>query len=457
MAKQPTQNSLTRKHLARMEKERLQQRNLLIGLGVVVVLIVAILLYGYLDQTFFKANRPVARVGTENISVGEYQKEVRFARYRQIEQLRSLVSDPMMAQFLGSYIQQIQQQLSSPTIIGQDVLDSMIEDRLVAREAEKRGITIDEAQLDQAVEEAFGFYANGTPTPTITPTEVAFSTATYSPTQLALVPPTATTAPTEDVTATPGADSETPAAETPAAETPAAEDATATPAADTATATPEVPPTITLTPTITPTPTQYTRDLYEENFNEYADAVKGIRINKADLREFIRRQMLRQKVYEAVTAEVGATGEQIWTRHILVATQEEAQAVIDRLNAGEKFEDLAAELSSDESNKNSGGDLGWNARGRMVTEFDDAAFALTEIGQISAPVQTSFGYHVIQLLGREERPMDPSQVQLAKDQAYQDWLETAKTETDVETYDSWVDAVPSDPEVPAELMIQIGQ
>ncbi len=457
MANKPTPTNITRKHLARMERERIQQRNLLIGLGVVIVLIVAILLYGYLDQAFFKQNRPVARVAGESISVAEFQKEVRFARYRQIEQLRSLVSDPMMAQFLGSYISQLQQQLSSPTIIGQDVLDSMIEDELIEREAAKRGITLDEAELDQAVEEAFGFYANGTPTPTITPTEVAFSTATLSPTQLALVPPTATAAPTEEAIETPEAEDSTPAAETPSAETPEADEATATPAADSPTPTVEVTPTITLTPTITPTPTQYTRDLYEENFNEYADSVKNIRVSREDLRDFIRRQMLRQKVYEAVTADVAATGEMIWARHILVATEEEANAVLERLSNGEDFAAVAAEVSTDESNKDRGGDLDWFGRGRMVPEFDEAAFALTEIGQLSQPVQTSFGYHIIQLLGREERPLDDSQLQSAKDQAFQDWLEAAKAEANVETFDTWTQIVPNEPAVPPELMIQVGQ
>lgn len=86
--------------------------------------------------------------------------------------------------------------------------------------------------------------------------------------------------------------------------------------------------------------------------------------------------------------------EEVTARHILVETREEADAALERLEAGESFEALADELTIDPSGKGSGGSLGTFQRGRMVAPFEEAAFAL-EPGEVSDPVETQFGFHVI--------------------------------------------------------------
>ena len=80
--------------------------------------------------------------------------------------------------------------------------------------------------------------------------------------------------------------------------------------------------------------------------------------------------------------------------HILVEKQSQALAILERLKKGEKFADLAKELSLDTGCGKRGGDLGYFGRGRMVKPFEAAAFALV-VGQISEPVKTEFGYHII--------------------------------------------------------------
>lgn len=82
--------------------------------------------------------------------------------------------------------------------------------------------------------------------------------------------------------------------------------------------------------------------------------------------------------------------------HILVKTEQEAKSILERLNKGEKFTNIAKEDSLCPSGKR-GGDLGTFARGKMVKEFETAAFALQK-GQNSAIVKTKFGYHVIRRL-----------------------------------------------------------
>lgn len=82
--------------------------------------------------------------------------------------------------------------------------------------------------------------------------------------------------------------------------------------------------------------------------------------------------------------------------HILVKTETEAKTVLDRLNKGDKFSNIAKELSLCPSGKR-GGDLGTFTRGKMVKEFENCAFALQK-GQTSTIVKTKFGYHIIKRL-----------------------------------------------------------
>jgi len=82
--------------------------------------------------------------------------------------------------------------------------------------------------------------------------------------------------------------------------------------------------------------------------------------------------------------------------HILVKTQREAYAVLERLKKGEKFAEIAKEVSLCPSKKR-GGDLGTFGRGKMVKEFEKAAFALQK-GQISPVIKTKFGYHIVRRL-----------------------------------------------------------
>ena len=101
-----------------------------------------------------------------------------------------------------------------------------------------------------------------------------------------------------------------------------------------------------------------------------------------------------QKAYDEAFANAEPSRE--WNAsHILVETEGEAIALIDRIKAGEDFAALAQEASSDSSAAN-GGELGWFQSGMMVPDFEAAVVAL-ETGEVSAPVQTQFGWHVVKL------------------------------------------------------------
>jgi foldase protein PrsA len=114
-------------------------------------------------------------------------------------------------------------------------------------------------------------------------------------------------------------------------------------------------------------------------------AMKSIKVTDKEVKEY----------YDNYKPEIKA-------RHILVKDEKTALEVKQKLDAGEKFEDVSNTYSTDEAAKAAGGDLGWFGPGAMDPVFEEAAYALNK-DEISAPVQTSFGYHVIQLTDKKEK------------------------------------------------------
>ena len=83
--------------------------------------------------------------------------------------------------------------------------------------------------------------------------------------------------------------------------------------------------------------------------------------------------------------------------HILVKKQSEAIEILDKIKTGEKFGKMARQFSTDSGSAKRDGSLGYFGRGKMVKEFENAAFAL-QAGQISEPIKTQYGYHIIKRL-----------------------------------------------------------
>jgi peptidyl-prolyl cis-trans isomerase C len=107
------------------------------------------------------------------------------------------------------------------------------------------------------------------------------------------------------------------------------------------------------------------------------------------------------KVYDEAIKQM-APEEEVHARHILVATEDEAKAIIAELKKGADFATLAKEKSKDPGAAE-GGDLGWFTKDQMVPEFAEVAFKLQK-GQISDPVHTQFGWHIIKVEDRRTKP-----------------------------------------------------
>jgi peptidyl-prolyl cis-trans isomerase SurA len=206
----------------------------------------------------------------------------------------------------------------------------------------------------------------------------------------------------------------------------------------------------------------------EENLREVA----GMSLD--EYRRVIEARLLGEKLAEVMGEElVPATEEQVHARHILLRVEEPtpeptpepvaegeptptpepegarpllpppgprddaaalalAQELRERLVAGEDFAALAQEYSDDTGSATQGGDLGWFGRGAMVAPFEEAAFSL-EPGQISEPVKSDFGYHLIEVIEKDaNRAKDEAALQQERQQAYQTWLQEQVSATPVE-------------------------
>lgn len=137
-------------------------------------------------------------------------------------------------------------------------------------------------------------------------------------------------------------------------------------------------------------------------------------------------------------------GEEVKASHILVDTEDEAKKIKERLDKGENFEALAKEKSKCPSAPR-GGDLGYFGKGRMVPEFEKAAFALKD-GEISGPVKTQFGWHIIKITARKpatvksydevKSEIEQRLVQEKQKKAYEDLMASLKAGADIKINDT---------------------
>lgn len=415
----------TKKHIARSLREQKERRKMLIVASIVFGLILIVLIVGVLDQTVFKDNRPVAKVNDQSIRTEDFVKRVKLQRMnRNSLALQYYQFGQSLGADFSQYIQSIQTELNNPVQFGNGVLDFMIDEIVINNYAKANGITVSEEAVQQELQNQFGYYPNGTATPENTPTP--YATSTLSAEQYQIVTATPTAEPTEIPTVE---------------ETQSAEEAPGTEVTPTEAA--ELEPTE--EPTPFPTATPYTQEAFEENFNASLETYKEIGVNRDDLIDGLRNQLVYEKVFEKITADVPTEEEQVWARHILVGSLEEALAVKSRLEASEDWNVIAAEVSTDTSNKDRGGDLGWFGKGVMDFAFEEGAYAL-EIGEISNPIQSSFGWHIIQLVGKEVRPIDNTRLQQLQSQVFADWLAAEKENYTIEKFEDRVsEVVPSEP------------
>jgi peptidyl-prolyl cis-trans isomerase C len=154
------------------------------------------------------------------------------------------------------------------------------------------------------------------------------------------------------------------------------------------------------------------------------------------LTEKIREILIVQAVNEAITAEVPTTAPQVHARHILVRDEETAQAILDQLNSGADFGELALNYSKDRSTATSGGDLGWISPGELLQpEVEDIIFSMPVNSRYPEPVPSKLGYHVLEVLERAEQRLLDAQQLVARQQAvFADWLAEQRENAEIIRY-----------------------
>jgi parvulin-like peptidyl-prolyl isomerase len=411
----------TKKHRARSLREQQQRRKVLMGLAVVGLLVVLVLGAGVVQEFVLKPQAPVAKVGQQTVSLSAYQHRVQYNRYQlrgyisQLSaQLQQIDPNDKSASFIRQYYQNKLQQLQARYVsLASQVLDDMIDDLLVEQRAAAEGIAVSEAEVDEAIRRQMAQQAGSLLAVDATATATAGVAASAT---AALWTPTPIPTPTPTLTAT-----------------------------NEVSVTSPTPPASLGPPPPTPTTHLYTEEEFQKNYQMFINNLKsGPGVTEAEYREMVRASLFRQKLQEFLAQQVPTEAEQVHARHILVKTKEEAEKVLKRLKNGEDFATVAKEVSQDPGSKDKGGDLGWFPRGQMVNQFEDVAFSLNP-GQLSDPVQTSFGYHIIEVLeGPETRPLGPAALQRRQQSALSDWLEEARFGPDVER--NWTpDKAPPDP------------
>jgi foldase protein PrsA len=370
MAKMPNV-TLNRKQLSRREKETRLNQRLIIGTAAVLALVVIVLGWGLVDQFVLRPRRPVVVVAGEKVHLDQYQKLVRYRRWDYRNYINYLESQRMQAAAGGE---------SSAFLV--QYLDQQIQ------QLQMQMAGIPSQVVEEIIDDLIVRHEARQRGLMVTDEEVQARIEE----QFGYL---------RDTTA---------GAEAAGAEADADEDVEAT-------------------------AEPMTYEQYVEISQGWFTAMReNSGFAQPDFERLIQGALLREKLEEQLKADIPNTSEQLRARHILVETQEEAQEVLARLNAGEPFEAVAIEMSLDDSNKDEGGDLGWFPRGYMVPEFEEAAFAL-EPGKVSDAVETMFGYHIIKVEERDSnREMDEYTLEQAQYEAIANWFSAQREVLTIERH-----------------------
>lgn len=171
-----------------------------------------------------------------------------------------------------------------------------------------------------------------------------------------------------------------------------------------------------------------TRDFYESNLK------KELLVQKHK-EEFLGTLAITDEDAQAFFEENKDVSTIVRASHILVATEEEGKAILERLSNGEDFATLATLESLDSVSATNGGDLDYFGRGKMIAEFEEAAFALEE-GETSDLVKTEVGYHIIRVTEKKDsfEELKDEIVNLLKENKYLEKVQDLRDDAKVEKY-----------------------
>jgi parvulin-like peptidyl-prolyl isomerase len=342
----------SRRQLRRWNREKRVNRFLIGGVAGVFVAVALVLAFGYLRENVLRASETAAVVNGEAITLAQVLERVKPRAAALDQQVRFY-----QAQGLGQAATQVTLQRSG---LPDQVLDTMIEEKLVDAELVRRGLTVPQEEVEEGLRK-----------------EIAEQEAMRNPTP----------------------------------------SPTAVPAAADASPSPTFTPTAGPTPTSTAVPT-LAADAFDSAYQGFLERAN---LTDSAYRELKRAELARDKLREDIGKTVPRTEEMVHARHILVDNDDSLQQVRQKLAEGVPFDQVAKEHSTDPGSRDKGGDLGWFPRGQMNTPFEAAAFS-QPIGAIGEPVTSPNGTHIIQVLERDaNHELTAEQIESRSATGYQTW------------------------------------
>lgn len=413
----------SRKEVLRKRREAEQTRQIRLAVGGVVGLLLVVLIVAIVNEMFLAPNRAVAVVNGEEISVRQFQERVRYERAQRIISLEN-----QYEAFGGDVgiIQQFSRQtiieLQDSEALAETVLGQMTQELLIRQEAEARGITVTEAELDAEIGSFFNYYNGGLPTPTNT------ATATVEPT------PSLTPIPTAVIT------------DVVPTNTPF--------------------PTPTLGPTATPQPTATAVSLesFQEQLAELQADFDDLNVNDAVFREVVRMNMYADQLAEALGEENEVPIEAMQASIYLLSFDSQAEA--DEALAMIQAEDFLTvwntirSAPADPENTATATELVWRTQdalaGALTEEVAEVAFTLP-VDVPSSPIEQvvdeeTSRFHILQVSGREVRPLSEAVIQNAKQTLLQNLI-AEKSATEVEIFEIWRNYYPSQPVLDPKFLV----
>ncbi len=195
-----------------------------------------------------------------------------------------------------------------------------------------------------------------------------------------------------------------------------------------------------------PIPTVYTREDYDEDYQNFVNSLRDFRIKEADFRDLVRNQLLQAKVQEAFQAEmdIPENEEQVLVQHLIVQDEAVADEAFQRYEEGRPWEELVLEYSEDTSTNETAGEIGWLSLGDLQGQFGQQGLIIftSPLGQVIGPIESSIGFHLIIVNGREDRPLSEFALERLTQTIYGDWVQSLRAEAEIEILDGWEEHLP---------------
>lgn len=310
--------------------------------------------------------------GVEFVQRARYKRYVLVSQYNRLKDLYAVVSQQNNAETSQTMQQQmadIAEMLNSPQEIGQQTLDDLIQEALIRQEAERRGITVSDAEIQDEINHTFQYYPEGAPTPA-------------------------------------------------------------------AGKTPE------------PTPVSIQKDVFDKKYQTMLTEVKAnTNQSEAEIRNFFKTQIITRKLVDVLFPQISQGDEQVHISQILVANNDTAQTVLRMLGSGQSWEKLVSTYSQDPTALENKGDIGWFGIGQLPAALEEAAFS-TPVGQVTAPLQSDYGWHLLKIIEKEYKPFTAERLATVRNQLMASWT-TQQRSSGVEITSGWEQLIPYIPALPS--------